>query len=134
MRVQIYWVRDNRGNELFLRDGHAFVAQLVEDSPGSCGIGVDFCEMTSCSTNLIRHEECFTSEKPSGSRLARRGCTRRGSHLARKRSKHKRGATFDIRCVDAGIRTTIAHCMMQSPSKLAYDCRSASISLQASLF
>ena len=47
MRVQIYWVRDNRGNELFLRDGHAFVAQLVEDSPGSCGIVVDFCGMQS---------------------------------------------------------------------------------------
>ena len=48
MRVQISCMRDNRGNELFLRYGHAFVAQLVEDSPGSCAIVVDFCEMPSC--------------------------------------------------------------------------------------
>ena len=41
MRVQIYRERDNRSNELFLRDGHAFVAQPVEDSPGICGVPID---------------------------------------------------------------------------------------------
>ena len=31
---------------LVVREGHAFVAQLVYDSPGSCRIGDSRCEMT----------------------------------------------------------------------------------------